>query len=94
MTVRCLDQTLKSAGRRTVAFARIMIPRNVQKKLVLSDVLKPIPELYRNILHQNELATIFILLEVPAKCFPGNMKIEHILKYLNIKPSFILPKVN
>jgi len=69
----------------------LLIPKDIHKKLTLTQVLKPTPELFRVTLHQNELAVVFILLDIP-KDIP--MKMQSFFKSIEAKYSFSINNVS
>lgn len=69
----------------------VLIPRDAHSRLTLAQLLRPVPELYRTTLHQDELAAAFLLLDVPSKQRPP--KADSFLQSIRLKASFLIKNV-
>lgn len=71
----------------------ILIPNDITRQYTIDEVLNPVSDLFRAIIHQGELATMFVVLDMTAESISATLTSEKLTELLKIQPTLYLGTV-
>ncbi len=71
----------------------LFIPLNPAQNPTFAQLLSPRPSLFRSVLHQGELAVMYLVARIPPSTVPASFTGQTLLDSTDLRPSLDYPQV-
>ncbi len=75
------------AAKSATITGQLLIPLDPTQNFTLFQLLSPPPQLFRSVLHQGELALMYLVVTIPPAAIPQNFTTQMLLDSIDLRPT-------